>query len=111
MKRALLFSIKPNGHLRVPVKRARRKELAGFEDAFLLQKELILTRDYAEAIIEAVPPLLVLDQKLRVQTANESFCRAFKTSLRQTLDRKVYQLGHGQWNIPELRSLLNEVLP
>jgi PAS domain S-box-containing protein len=92
-------------------KKLRRRELTGFEDAFLLQKELLLTRDYAEAIIQAVRPLLVLDKNLRVQTANESFCKAFKISLRQTLGRKVYQLGKGQWNIPELRALLQGVLP
>src|SRR4029077_2633706 len=64
-----------------------------------------------EAIIEAVPPLLVLDQKLRVQTANASFCKRFKISLRQTLNRKVYELGNRQWNIPALRTLLEAVLP
>ena len=71
--------IKAKSRSKRPAKKLRRKELAGFEDAFLLQKELLLTRDYAEAIIEAVPPLLVLDQKLRVQTANGSFCKASKS--------------------------------
>src|SRR5689334_15423749 len=111
MKSRAPISIKSNGHSRTHLKKLRRNELAGFEDAFLLQKELLLTRDYAEAIIEAVPPLLVLDQKLRVQTANESFCKSFKTSLRQTLNRKVYELGNRQWNIPALRTLLEAVLP
>jgi len=81
------------------------------EEAFMLQRQLLDTRDYAEAIIEAVPPLLVLDPKLRVQTANESFCKCFKISHAQTLNRLVYELGNGQWNIPELRTLLEEVLP
>src|SRR5512133_2276120 len=67
--------------------------------------------DYAEAIVETVPPLLVLDAKLRVQTANASFCKAFKISSRQTVNRLVYKLGNGQWNIPRLRTLLEEVLP
>lgn len=81
------------------------------EEAFLLQKQLIDTRDYAEAVIEAVPPLLVLDEKLRVHTANESFCKCFNISSRQALNRRVYELGNGQWNIPKLRVLLEEVLP
>jgi len=38
---------------------------------------------------------LVLDKKLRVQTVNQSFCKCFKMSLRQALDRKVYELGNG----------------
>jgi len=89
----------------------RSSEEAKLEQAFLLQKQLLATRDYAEAVIEAVPPLLVLDENLRVQTANESFCKCFKISPRATLNRRVYELGNGQWNIPELRTLLEKVLP
>ena len=66
----------PNGH----VPKTRRDERRKLEGAFLLQNQLLAARDYGEAIIEAVPPLLVLDEKLRVQTANASFCKAFKIS-------------------------------
>ncbi len=90
---------------------ARRSERLKLDEAFLLQNQLLATRDYAEAIIEAVPPLLVLDEKLRVQTANKSFCRDFKISANRTVNRLVYELGNGQWNIPRLRTLLEEVLP
>jgi PAS domain S-box-containing protein len=93
------------------LERTRHQERAKLEEAFLLQQQLLATRDYAEAIIESVPPLLVLDSKLRVQTANESFCKCFKISSRQALNRRVYELGNGQWNIPELRTLLEKVLP
>jgi PAS domain S-box-containing protein len=89
----------------------RRGEKTKLEEAFLLQKQLLATRDYAEAIIEAVPPLVVLDDKLRVLTANASFCKCFKVSRRQTLNRRIYELGDGQWDIPELRTLLEKVLP
>jgi PAS domain S-box-containing protein len=89
----------------------RQKERIKLEEAFLLQKQLLATRDYAEAVIEAVPPLLVLDDQLRVQTANKSFCKGFKISARETVGRLVYELGNGQWNIPELRRLLEEILP
>ena len=75
------------------------------------KEELDRAHDYAQAIVEAVPPLLVLDPDLRVVTANASFCKAFKISLRQTLNRRVYELGNGQWNIPKLRTLLEKVLP
>jgi len=89
----------------------RRSEQTKLEEAFLLQKQLLATRDYAEAIIEAVPPLLVLDKEFRVLTANASFCKCFKVSQRQTLNRPIYELGNRQWDIPELRSLLEKVLP
>jgi PAS domain S-box-containing protein len=90
------------------VRGSGRKKL---DEAFLLQKQLVASRDYAEAVIEAVPPLLVLDENLRVQTANKSFCKGFKISSGQTVNRLVYELGNGQWNSPKLRTLLDEVLP
>ncbi len=81
------------------------------DDTRTLQNQLLAEREYAEAIIEEVPPQLVLDEKMYVKTANKSFCEAFKISEQQTLDRTVYELGNGQWNLPGLRTLLEEVLP
>ncbi len=94
-----------------PRRSVRGNERTKLEEALLLQKQLLDTRDYAEAVIEAVPPLLVLDDKLCVQTANKSFCKSFKISARETVGRLVYELGNGQWNIPKLRTLLEDVLP
>jgi len=111
MKPKTTVRIRSNGHPNTKLQSTRNNERMKLEEAFLLQKQLLLTRDYAEAVIEAVPPLLVLDEKLRVQTANESFCKSFKISARETLNRQVYELGNGQWNIPKLRTLLEEVLP
>jgi len=84
---------------------------AGFPPVTRSDRELEHAWTYAHAIIEAAPPLLVLDRSLRVQTANESFCKCFRISLRETLNHRVYELGNGQWNIPKLRTLLEEVLP
>jgi PAS domain S-box-containing protein len=100
-----------NGHRKAGLQRGRKSERVQLDKAFLLQQQLLASRDCAEAVIEAVPPLLVLDEKLRVQTANASFCKSFKISSRQTVNRLVYDLGNGQWNIPKLRTLLEEVLP
>lgn len=66
---------------------------------------------YAEAILEIVQPLLVLDAALRVKTANQSFYRHFRVVPAQTENFLVYELGNGQWNIPHLRTFLEEVLP
>jgi PAS domain S-box-containing protein len=81
------------------------------EAAGSTEQELKLARDYAQAIIEAVPPLLVLDSDLRVKTANESFYKHFRVSPPQTENCLVYDLGNGQWNIPKLRTFLEEILP
>ncbi len=69
-------------------------------------------RAFAEAVINTVPrPVLVLDKDLNVQAANQSFYRAFHVVSEETLNRRVYQLGQGQWDIPKLRMLLEEILP
>jgi len=75
------------------------------------EQELKEARDYAQAIVEAVPPLLVLDSDLRVVTANESFYKHFRVSPPETENCLVYDLGNGQWNVPKLRTFLEEVLP
>ena len=69
-------------------------------------------RDFAENIVATVrKPLIVLDDKLCVVSANPAFHRTFKTSARDVEHRLIYQLGDGQWNIPALRKLLEEILP
>ena len=53
--------------------------------------------------------LLVLDEDLRVVIANRSFYRTFKLNRQDVQGRPIYALGDGQWNIPELRLLLNTI--
>ena len=68
--------------------------------------------DYAEAIIETVrEPLVILDQDLKVKTANRSFYKTFQVKPEQTENRLIYDLGDRQWDIPELRRLFEEILP
>jgi two-component system CheB/CheR fusion protein len=69
-------------------------------------------RIYAEAIIGTTrQPLIVLDAGMRVRSANAAFYRLFDTSPEQTEQRRLYDLADGIWDIPELRRLLEEVLP
>ena len=69
-------------------------------------------RDFAEAIIEAVhEPLLILRKNLEIFSANEAFYRVFQISREETEGRHIYELGDGQWNIPQLRELLQQILP
>ena len=75
-------------------------------------EEVTITRDYAAAIIRTVRgPLLVLNQDLRIISANEAFYTAFKVAPNDTENRLLYDLGNRQWNIPKLRILLEEILP
>lgn len=66
---------------------------------------------YAENIIATLrEPFVVLDKSLRVRTANTAFYRDFHVSKEETQGRFVYDLGNGQWDIPQLRTLLSQVL-
>src|SRR5205823_13219323 len=69
-------------------------------------------QDYALNIVDTVrEPLLILDTTLRVRSANRAFYRAFHVSPEETEDRLIYELGNGQWDIPDLRTLLEDIVP
>ncbi len=66
----------------------------------------------AQAIVDtAREPLLVLDGKLRIKAVNRSFYEVFQISPEEAADRPIYELGNRQWDIPELRELLEHILP
>src|SRR6266550_8654539 len=67
---------------------------------------------YAQNIVDTVrEPLLMLDTTLRVRSANNAFYQTFHVSAEETEDRLIYELGNGQWDIPDLRTLLEDVVP
>lgn len=67
-------------------------------------------RNYAEAIVETVQvPLVVLESDFRVNTANQVFYDTFQVALPETAQTLLFDLGNGQWNIPGLRSRLEEI--
>ncbi|WP_373535022.1 CheR family methyltransferase [Microcoleus sp.] len=68
-------------------------------------------RNYAETIVESVPtPLIVLDADFRVNTANRSFYETFKVSSSETAQTCLFEIADGQWNISELRGMLQDIL-
>lgn len=69
-------------------------------------------RSFAESIVDTVrDPLLVLDADLRVILASRVFYEAFRVPPRETVGRRIYELGNGQWDIPALRTQLEDILP
>jgi hypothetical protein len=56
-------------------------------------------------------PFLVLDPSLKVIGANESFYKNFLVTKKETENKLIYDLGNLQWNIPELKKLLEDILP
>jgi chemotaxis protein methyltransferase CheR len=70
------------------------------------------SRALAQAIVDTIrEPLLVLDKDLRVVAASRAFFRTFRMHRQDVQGRPVYALGNGQWDIPELRVLLERILP
>lgn len=66
----------------------------------------------AQAIVNTIPePFLVLDDRLRVLTANRSFYRIFGVDEENTVGHLLYSLGDNQWDIPALRTLLETIIP
>ena len=57
---------------------------------------------YAQDIVDTVrEPLLILDTTLRVRSANRAFYQTFHVSSEETENRLIYELGNGQWDIPD----------
>src|SRR5512132_3659645 len=69
-------------------------------------------QNYAQNIVDTVrEPLLILDATLRVRSANRAFYQTFHVSPEETENRLIYELGNGQWDIPALRTLLEDIVP
>ncbi|MDD5355608.1 MAG: PAS domain-containing protein [Candidatus Omnitrophica bacterium] len=101
--------------LAAEVKRLHRRLKQIQAKGFLYSKEDLIIQDrleYAESIIATVrEPLIVLDWELKVVTASKPFYDNFKVKPKETIGRFIYDLGERQWDIPDLRKLLNKVLP
>jgi len=68
--------------------------------------------DLAQAVVETVrEPVLVLSGELRIKLANRSFYETFQISPEEAENRRLYELGNRQWDIPKLRELLEDILP
>jgi two-component sensor histidine kinase len=79
------------------------------EDLYrLLRSSHVQTQGIVDTIDE---PLVVLDQGYCVLDANRAFFASFLVERDDTVGASLFTLGNGQWDIPELKHLLSEVLP
>jgi len=77
-----------------------------------LNKQLESEKNYSEAIVSNIrEPLLVLDKHLRVRTANNAFYKLFKVSKKESEGVIIYELNNNQFDIPNLRTLLEKIIP
>ncbi|MFA6455201.1 MAG: chemotaxis protein CheB [Bacteroidota bacterium] len=78
----------------------------------VLSKEIQLAREYAESIIDTVrESLIILDKDLKVISANRSFYKMFNSVSERTVGKYIYDLDDKKWDLPQLRVLLEEIIP
>jgi two-component system CheB/CheR fusion protein len=86
-----------------------------FLDVSRFEKSLIEARDaknfFYNTLSALWEPVMVINDDLKVFTANRAFYRSFKTTPKETEDRFVFELGDKQWDIPDLRKFLEEIIP
>ncbi len=67
---------------------------------------------YIKTVVDVVrEPMLILDKDFCVLAANEPFYKTFQVTPEDTINHLLYGLGNGQWNIPELKKFLKDILP
>jgi len=67
---------------------------------------------YIRTVVDTLrEPFLILDEDLRVLSANKIFYATFQVDMKETEGEPVYHLGNGQWNIPKLKILLEDIIP
>lgn len=77
-----------------------------------VKKSKALALHYMQTLVDvARESFLILDRDLRVISANPTFYEVFHVRPKETENNFLYKLGNGQWNIPELKKLLENVLP
>lgn len=78
----------------------------------LVDPHALEAQEYAQNIVDTVrEAIVILDADLRVVSANRSFFRIFHVTSAETIGQYIYRLGNNQWDIPELRRLLETILP
>ena len=74
------------------------------------EREIRAARIYSDSIIDTIrQPLVVLDEGLRVVSANRSFYRTFVLAREETVGRILGLAGDGRLEIPGLRDFLERV--
>lgn len=77
-----------------------------------LNQDIQVARDFSNNIVETLrDSLLILDDKLKVLSANRSFYKTFDTTSENTVGKYIYELEDDNWDIPELRELLEDIVP
>ena len=110
-------AIGPVDHSATPI-RNQQGELTGvvlvFRDTtnlYAQEQKIKVALAYADNIIATLrEPFLVLDHAFRIKTANRAFYNTFRVEKAETEGNLIFELGGGQWDVSELRKLLDGVV-
>jgi two-component sensor histidine kinase len=61
-------------------------------------------------VASSTTPLVLLDGDLKVVALSRSFCRAFQIDMASAPGRRLSELGEGEWDLRQVRSLLNATI-
>ncbi len=76
------------------------------------EEEAVGAKEFLTSIFDTIiESLLIVDRDLRVVSANRSFYRSFSAIPAETEGRLVYEIRDRMWDIPELRRLLEDIIP
>ena len=91
---------------------ATNEELTSTNQELQMRNELLMESDsYSEAIISTLhEPMLVLNKKFEVRSASKSFCKKFNLDREEIEGKPFFEFGKRQWNIPELRERLEDII-
>ncbi|MCC5942137.1 MAG: PAS domain-containing protein [Balneolaceae bacterium] len=77
-----------------------------------LNEQIEIERNYSQSIVANIrEPLLALDKNLKIRAANNAFYKQFKLNEKKTVGTLIYDLDGKNWNFPELKALLEEIIP
>ncbi|WP_018611480.1 CheR family methyltransferase [Segetibacter koreensis] len=75
-------------------------------------EQLAEANDYTQAVIETIrEAAIVLDASLRVKSANKAFYKTYLAKEEETEGKYIYEFNNRQWDIPELKDFLEDIIP
>ena len=65
-------------------------------------------REFTKVVLNNIrDALVIVDSDLRIQAANQAFYALFQTSRQESQGSHLYHLGSGDWDVPQLQTLLD----
>jgi PAS domain S-box-containing protein len=88
-----------------------KKNIRGVYDMSESFWSSIEIKDFAKSFVDTIhEPFVLLDKDKKVIYVSGGFCDFFKVTVDETIGNVLYNIGNRQWDIPELRMLLDKIL-